>query len=154
MENRKFDNLKDTLIGNWWSIDDGESLDYNESLFINDSIYHFTYYLGHISPMNYWMNDRQLVINQFNSDTIYLSIDVMDKNTIHFLGYDTTVLKNLEIRIDTFDYTINRIPDSEFTLSDIKCWAERENMKGVTIYNKQTKKFRKEFYKRAYKKFK
>jgi hypothetical protein len=151
MESRKFVSLKDTLIGNWWSFEENDG--YNESLYMEDSVYYYTYYMDRVGPINYKLSNRKLILNQFDFDTIILSIDVININTIHLFGIDTTFFKNSQMRIDTFDLVINRIPDSEFTFSDINCWGGRENRYGRIIYNNQTRRFKKEFYKRAYSKY-
>lgn len=79
---------------------------YTEYLFINDSIYQFTYSSEGLPPMRYEIIDNQLIINHFNNDTIYLTIKVIDINTIHLSGLDTTSIQNQDLGIDTIDFTI------------------------------------------------
>ncbi|MBN2610238.1 MAG: hypothetical protein JXB00_01640 [Bacteroidales bacterium] len=145
---REFDNLADTLIGNWYSTADST---YTEYLFLNDSIYQYSALMGKDIPVSYDLKNRDLVITRYNGETFRLSIDKIDFNTIRLHGIDTVQYDNSEPEIYNIEYIIHRIPDSEFTFSDIKCWKEIETKKGRYKTSKDLERYRKGFMERQFK---
>ena len=145
---REFNSLADTLIGNWYTTADST---YTECLFINDSIYQYSALMGKVSPVRYDIVNREIIITRYNDGKFKLSIDKIDLNTIRLHGTDTVQYDNNEPEIYKIDFIIHRIPDSEFTFSDIKCLKEIETKKGRYKTSRDLEKFRKGFMERQFK---
>ena len=136
-EDRKFETLADTLIGNWQYLADSV---YWESLCIHDSIYSYSLLTGKISPMRYEIVDNNYLISGYDRFQVKSKIKVIDLNTIVLSGLDMNIYSD----------TLYRIPDSEFTYSDIKYYKMIENEDGSIEISEDEVKFREGFLKRQH----
>ncbi len=142
---REFKNLADTLIGNWYCTADST---YSEYLFLNDSIYQYSALMGKDIPVRYDLENRDLIITRYNDEKRRLSIDKIDFNSMRLHGIDTVQYDKSVPETYNIEFIIYRIPDSEFTFSDIKCWKEIETKKGRYKTNRDQDKFIEGFMKR------
>ncbi len=139
IEHRKFETLSDTLLGNWQCNDEK---DYFELLFINDTIYSYSFAAGRTPDVPYEIEDRYVITKKYDGNKSYNRIKVIDFNTINLFGKDTVFFDDGKFIISDMDIIIQRIPDSEFTLSKINCWKRINTKRGYRVSKDQRKYFR------------